>query len=256
MESTTLEPTARESAHSESVLYLLPSLLDAEWGGDHIGSRVREILANLKYLVVESEREARRMIRRMLPGVDLNRYTLVLLNEHHREPRYGDFLEPMQRGYSMGLMSDAGLPVLADPGSGLVLEAHRQGWKVEPLSGPSSLMLAWMASGLNGQHMEFHGYLPIQASDRIRQLREMEQRSQRTHQTQVWIETPYRNDALLESALRCLQPNTLLCVACEITGGPKEWIKTRRVNEWVEAMQRGEGPSLHKRPCVFLLQCP
>ena len=251
-----MESKEAASEHSKPILYLLPSLLDAEWGSDHIGSRVREVLSGLEYLVVESEREARRMIRRLLPGVDLNQYNLVLLNEHQREPRYEDFLEPMQRGYSVGLMSDAGLPVLADPGSGLVLEAHRMGWKVEPLSGPSSLMLAWMASGLNGQRMEFHGYLPIQANDRIRQLREMEQRSQRTHQTQVWIETPYRNDALLESALRCLQPNTLLCVACEITGGPKEWIKTRRVNEWVEAMQRGEGPSLHKRPCVFLLQCP
>lgn len=240
----------------QPVLYLLPSLLDAEFGLDHLGEKVAKVLGEIRHLVVESERESRRMIRRILPGVDLQAYQTMVLNEHHQEPDYDVYLEPMSKGYSMGLLSDAGCPVLADPGSGLVLEVHRRGWRVEPVSGPSSLLLAWMASGLNGQRMEFHGYLSVQPTERMRDLRELEQRSHRTRQTQVWIETPYRNQALVETALRCLKPSTLLCIACELTGGHREWIKTCTVAEWNTLSSLGNFPNLHKRPCVFLLQCP
>ncbi|MFM9143113.1 MAG: SAM-dependent methyltransferase [Bacteroidota bacterium] len=245
-----------ESPSEQPVLYLLPSLLDAEFGLDHMGEKVGKVLGEICYLVVESERESRRMIRRILPGVDLQRYQTMVLNEHHADPDYAVYLEPMVQGHSMGLLSDAGCPVLADPGSGLVLEVHRRGWKVEPVSGPSSLLLAWMGSGLNGQRMEFHGYLAVQPSERMRDLRDLEQRSQRTRQTQVWIETPYRNQALVETALRSLKPSTLFCIACELTGGPREWIKTRSIADWNAAWARGDFPNLHKKPCVFLLQSP
>jgi 16S rRNA (cytidine1402-2'-O)-methyltransferase len=232
-----------ESSPMQPVLYLLPSLLDAEFGLDHLGEKVAKVLGEIRHLVVESERESRRMIRRILPGVDLQVYQTMVLNEHHQEPDYNVYLEPMLKGYSMGLLSDAGCPVLADPGSGLVLEVHRRGWRVEPVSGPSSLLLAWMASGLNGQRMEFHGYLAVKPTERMRDLRELEQRSHRTRQTQVWI-------------LRCLKPSTLLCIACELTGGHREWIKTCTVAEWNTLWALGKFPNLHKRPCVFLLQCP
>lgn len=237
-------------------MYLIPGLLDSVYGLDQFSEAQRERLGRLDHLIVESEKEARRTLKALLPGSDLNRWTLHLWNEHSKAEDLHAVLEPMRQGLSMGLMSDAGCPAVADPGSVLVLEAHRQGWRVEPVSGPSSLLLAWMASGLNGQRMEFHGYLPVDARARQSRLQEMEQRSRLLHHTQIWIETPYRNTVMLEAALRCLQAETLLCLACDLNGGPREWIRTMTVGAWNRYCLTGESFSLHKRPCVFLMQSP
>ncbi|MBM3936338.1 MAG: SAM-dependent methyltransferase [Sphingomonadales bacterium] len=236
-------------------LVLLPTLLDAEYGGDHVSEAMKGRLLQLSHLVVESEREARRMIRRILPTVDLNQYQMFLLNEHSSKADLRNLLELMEQGQDLGLMSDAGCPALADPGSGLVREVHRRGWKVVPYSGPSSIMLAWMSSGLNGQHMEFHGYLPVKNPALEIKIRELEAQSRRTHQTQIWIETPYRNQALLKALIKVLNPATQLCIACRLNGGPEEWIKTRSVQEWKVMADANKVPDLHKKPCVFLLQC-
>jgi 16S rRNA (cytidine1402-2'-O)-methyltransferase len=236
-------------------LILLPALLDAEFGGDQICEALKARLLQLRHLVVESERESKRMIRRILPNADIHPYHFYLLNEHNREDDLRPLLKPMEQGFDLGLMSDAGCPALADPGSSLVREVHRRGWKVVPCSGPSSIMLAWMSSGFNGQHMEFHGYLPVKSPALESKIRQLEADSRRTRKTQIWIETPYRNQALLATLLKVLHPATQLCIACRLNGGPGEWIKTLSLLEW--KMMDGSGliPDLHKKPCVFLLQC-
>ncbi len=236
-------------------LVLLPTLLDAEYGTEQVSTAFKARLLRLNHLVVESERESRRMIRRILPEANLNQYHLYLLNEHSNTDDLLKLLEPMERGHDLGLMSDAGCPALADPGSNLVLEVHRRGWKVVPFSGPSSIMLAWMSSGLNGQRMEFHGYLPVKSPALESKIRDLEAESRRTHQTQIWIETPYRNQSLLNSLLKILNPSTLLCLACRLNGGPEEWIKTATVQEWIVMVGANLVPTFHKKPCVFLLQC-
>lgn len=236
-------------------LILLPALLDAEFGNDQVCEALRTRLSQVRHLVVESERESRRMIRRILPEIDIHQYQLYLLNEHSHEADLSSLLEPMERGFDLGLMSDAGCPALADPGSSLVREVHRRGWKVVPCSGPSSIILAWMSSGFNGQHMEFHGYLPVKSPALETKIRELESQSRRTRQTQIWIETPYRNQALLATLLKVLQPATQLCIACRLNGGPGEWIKTLSLLEWKIMADSGRIPDLHKKPCVFLLQC-
>lgn len=237
-------------------LVLLPTLLDAEFGVDQISKALKFRLSQLRHVVVESERESRRMIRRILPEADINQYQLYLLNEHSHQGAISNLLEPMELGFDLGLMSDAGCPALADPGSALVREVHRRGWKVVPFSGPSSIMLAWMSSGFNGQHMEFHGYLPVKSPAMESKIRELEVASRKTKQTQIWIETPYRNQGLLTTLLKVLHPATLLCIACRLNGGPEEWIRTLSVLEWKMMGDAGHLPDLHKKPCVFLLQCP
>ncbi|MBM3924048.1 MAG: SAM-dependent methyltransferase [Sphingomonadales bacterium] len=241
---------------SSPELVLLPTLLDAESGAEQVSAALQARMLRLHHLVVESEREARRMIRRILPKVDINQYKLYLLNEHSNASEFVHLLAPMEQGYDLGLMSDAGCPALADPGSALVMEVHRRGWKVVPFSGPSSIMLAWMSSGLNGQHMEFHGYLPVKTPALESKIRDLEAQSYRTHQTQIWIETPYRNQSLLHTLLRLLHPSTLMCIACRLNGGAEEWIKTCSVQEWKRMLGSNLIPDLHKKPCVFLLQCP
>jgi len=241
---------------SSPELVLLPTLLDAESGAEQVSAALQARMLRLHHLVVESEREARRMIRRILPKVDINQYKLYLLNEHSNASEFVHLLAPMEQGYDLGLMSDAGCPALADPGSALVMEVHRRGWKVVPFSGPSSIMLAWMSSGLNGQHMEFHGYLPVKSPALESKIRDLEAQSYRTHQTQIWIETPYRNQSLLHTLLRLLHPSTLMCIACRLNGGAEEWIKTCSVQEWKRMLGSNLIPDLHKKPCVFLLQCP
>ncbi|MFM8786853.1 MAG: SAM-dependent methyltransferase [Bacteroidota bacterium] len=164
---------------SSPELVLLPTLLDAEYGAEQVSAALQGRMLRLHHLVVESEREARRMIRRILPKVDINQYHLYLLNEHSNASELMPLLAPMEQGHDLGLMSDAGCPALADPGSALVMEVHRRGWKVVPYSGPSSIMLAWMSSGLNGQHMEFHGYLPVKNPALDAKIRDLEAQSRR-----------------------------------------------------------------------------
>lgn len=195
---------------------------------------------------MEELRTARRFLsayglRGRIDGLDLHE-----LNEH-TPPAQVEAMLPLFEGQDVGLMSEAGLPAVADPGAALVALCHRHGIEVVPLVGPSSLMLALMASGLNGQCFSFRGYLPAKTEERRNALRALEKRSAAEHETEIFIETPYRNDAMIQDLLATLRDSTRLTLAADITL-PTEWIRTRTVREW-----KAEKPLVGKRPCVFLI---
>lgn len=206
-----------------------------------------EILCNLKYFVVEELRTARRYLSKAGLKGNIDTLELFLLNEHTNDHEVESYLSILLGGHSMGMVSEAGLPAVADPGAKLVALAHKNGVEIIPLVGPSSLMLALMASGKNGQSFAFVGYLPIKAEERKSRIKELERTATRTGQSQIIIETPYRNDALLADFLLTCSDNTLLTVAANITT-PQAFIKTKSVAQW-----KRERPELNKQPCVFIL---
>jgi 16S rRNA (cytidine1402-2'-O)-methyltransferase len=172
---------------------------------------------------------------------------LFSLNKHTDSKEHQEFIKPLLEGKNIGLMSEAGCPGIADPGAAIVKIAHEKGIKVIPLVGPSSILLALMASGMNGQSFTFNGYLPIDKSEKKATLKQLEKLSFDKNQSQLFIETPYRNNKLLEDILETLQPNTLLCIACDITL-PSEFIKTLPINNW-----KKQKIDLHNRPCIFII---
>ena len=172
---------------------------------------------------------------------------ISVLNKHTEIAEHNEFIQPLLRGENIGLMSESGCPGIADPGAVIVKLAHEKGIQVVPLVGPSSILLALMASGMNGQSFAFNGYLPIDKNDKKQALKNFERLSQDKNQSQLFIETPYRNNKLMEDLLQILQPSTYLCVACDITL-PTEYIKTKTVNEW-----KKEKADLHNRPCIFII---
>ena len=196
--------------------------------------------------MVENEKTARKMIRCIYPEVSQPDLTLSILDKNTPTAEIESLLSPCQKGISIGLMSEAGVPAVADPGSRLVEVAHQKNIKVIPLVGPSSILLALMASGLNGQSFAFNGYLPIDSNDKKRTILELEKRSFSFGQTQIFMETPYRNDKMFEFLLKILGNETLLSVAVEINGD-KEYIKTLPVSMW----KTTTSPDLHKRPAIF-----
>lgn len=206
-----------------------------------------ELLEEIKHLVVENEKTARRFIRAIGSKRDFLQLNLILLDKHTKRNELSEAVQLLLAGNDVGLMSEAGCPGVADPGQILVAEAHRYNIKVKPLIGPSSILLAMMASGLNGQHFTFNGYLPIDKKDRVRALRELDNSVQKTQQTHLFIETPYRNQAMIEDILKTCSPSTQLCVAVDITL-QTESIRTLRIDEWKTVKI-----DLHKRPCIFLL---
>src|SRR5581483_7953556 len=167
--------------------------------------------------------------------------------KHNRDIDTSDFFKGLTSGHDVGLMSEAGCPGVADPGSEIVAEAHRRGIKIVPLVGPGSILLALMASGFNGQSFTFHGYLPIDKSERAKKIKEMEATATRLNQTQIFIETPFRNNQLLEEILRSCTAKTRLCIACNLTADD-EFVQTKTIAEWKQKV-----PDLHKRPTIFLL---
>jgi 16S rRNA (cytidine1402-2'-O)-methyltransferase len=169
------------------------------------------------------------------------------LNQHTSPEQISDFLSPLAKDVSVGLLSEAGCPAVADPGADIVAIAQQMGYRVVPLVGPSSLLLALMASGFNGQHFAFHGYLPIDATSRAASIKMFESRIYAEHQTQLFIETPYRNNKLIEDFVRICKPTTKLCIAANITC-KDEYIQTRPVKDW-----KGNMPDLNKKPALFLL---
>ncbi|MCH5240352.1 MAG: SAM-dependent methyltransferase [Muribaculaceae bacterium] len=205
-----------------------------------------EIAKRLSYFIVENVRTARRCLKKMAPEIDISSLTFYELNEHTPTNEISGYLEPLRRGESMGLMSEAGCPGVADPGAAVVKIAQREGLKIIPLVGPSSILLSLMGSGLNGQLFTFNGYLPVDAHDREKRIRELEALSRKTGGTQIFIETPYRNSKMLESLLKALGGETLLCVAANITT-VEEQIITRKVKEW-----RKLNIMLEKVPTIFL----
>jgi 16S rRNA (cytidine1402-2'-O)-methyltransferase len=229
-------------------LYLLPSPLEPG-GWPHLPPAATEALARLEHFVVENLKPARRTVvhARKLQGEqrpDLSPVQFYGL----QEPDLLDRLEAQfLQGSAIGLLSDAGAPGVADPGRQVVYLAHSRGCRVVPVSGPSALLLGLMASGLNGQAFSFHGYLPRQAKARKQRLKQLDREAWQSGTTQIFMETPYRNDALLADVLTSCQPGTLLCIAATLTGAA-EFVSTRMIQEWQAAP-----PALHKQPAVFYL---
>jgi len=226
-------------------VYLIPCYLDEEHL-EVIPPYVLEAVQQCQVFFVENERTARRFLKRIWKEMVIDNYNWYAIHKAEMEVK-DQFRQQLQRGKNIGIISEAGCPGVADPGQILVAVAQQMGAVVKPLVGPSSILLALMASGLNGQHFRFHGYLPIDAGARNKLLKELEQESIRTGCTQIFIETPYRNNALLEAILQQCRPDSRLCVAVDITG-TNEVIQTRTLREW----QKNK-PELHKRPAVFLI---
>ena len=209
---------------------------------------VLQVVKGLRHFVVEDIRTARRHLRKMAPEVVIDDLEFMVLNEHSQKLELEMLLEPVFRGFDVGILSEAGCPGIADPGADLVRIAHEKGIRVVPLVGPSSILLALMASGMNGQHFAFLGYLPVKPPERHHSIREIERNSARNRQTQIFIEAPYRNAKLLEDLLVVCHPHTRLCIAADLTL-ESELVATKTISEWKKSV-----PDINKRPAIFLLQ--
>lgn len=233
-------------------LYLIPVTLGdeniAELLPKSLPPDVIEIAQKLEHFVVETEKPARQFLSAIKTIKPVRELVLNLLNEHTLDKDVAALLAPLLAGKDVGLMSDAGCPGIADPGAKLVALAHLKNIKVVPFVGPSSILLSLMASGLNGQQFTFLGYLPVDKVARNLRLKEIEKRSQTHNETQIFIETPYRNQHMLEAILSSCNANTRLCIACHISL-PDEMIVTKQISEW----KRNPLPDLNKKPTVFLL---
>ena len=207
----------------------------------------REVILGIRHFIVEEVRSARRFLKRVDKDIDIDALTFYPMGKHADAALFANYLKPLEAGEDMGVISEAGCPAVADPGADVVAIAQRKGFKVVPLVGPSSMIMAVMASGLNGQSFAFNGYLPIDPADRERRLRQLETRAVQEHQTQLFIETPYRNEKLFKTLCQVLRPQTRLCIAAGITTAD-EWIRTLTVAEW----RRTTLPDLSKTPAIFL----
>lgn len=230
-----------------SVVYLIPTTLGETPIDSVIPNQVKEVISNTKHFIVEDIRTARRFISKLKLGIEIDSLTFFELNEHTPISEVRDMLNPAIEGHDMGIISEAGVPGVADPGADAVAAAHLLGIKVKPLVGPSSILLSLMASGLNGQNFAFVGYLPIKPTDRIKAIKSIEQRSLRERQTQIFIETPYRNNSLIKDLLQSCASETRLCIAADITTDD-EYIVTKKIGDW-----RKQVPDMHKRPTVYLI---
>ena len=231
----------------ETALYLIPVTL-----GDTEIARVLPdynagVIAGIRHFIVEDVRSARRFLRKVDPQFDIDGSQFFELNKHTVPEVVAGYLKSLQDGKPMGVISEAGCPAVADPGADVVAVAQRKGLKVVPLVGPSSIILSVMASGFNGQSFAFNGYLPIKPEERAKKLRQLEQRIYNEEQTQLFIETPYRNGKMIEDILKNCRPQTKLCIAANLTC-EGEYVRTLTVKEW-----RGKVPDLSKIPCIFLL---
>jgi 16S rRNA (cytidine1402-2'-O)-methyltransferase len=234
-------------AETKGKLYLIPSPLGENDPAEVIPAPVLESLEKFRTFVVEEVRTARRYLSRAGLRGKIGELEFFELNEHTEQATIEGYIKLFDGGNDVALISEAGLPAVADPGAQLVALAHRHGIEVIPFVGPSSLMLALMASGLNGQSFAFCGYIPAKTDERRSRLRTLEKVSGQLRQTQILIETPYRNDSLFADILAVCGPSTRVCVACNITM-PDAYIKTMKVSEWKKA-----GLNIGKRPCVFLI---
>lgn len=231
----------------EAALYLFPVPLSEGDTEGVLPRRNLELLRGVRYFVVENLRSARRFLKRCDRSIDIDALHFTELSEHTDVKDVPAMLAPLEQGHAMGVISEAGCPAVADPGADLVAVAQRRGLKVVPLVGPSSILMALMGSGLNGQSFTFNGYLPVDGAARTARLREMERAIHRDGTTQLFIETPYRNNRLIEELARTLRAETLLCVASDITG-PRESIVTLPAHKW-----RTRKYDYNKIPTIFAL---
>lgn len=228
-------------------LYLIPSPLGDYAPEEVIPAPALEKVRTITRFVVEETRTARRYLSAAGLRGHIGELEFHELNEHTRPEEVDAYIKLFEDGTDVGLISEAGLPAVADPGSLLVALCHRNGIEVVPFVGPSSLMMALMSSGLNGQSFAFRGYIPVKTEDRRKALKDMEKLSAQLRQTQIFIETPYRNDSMIADILATCSPSTRLCLAADITL-PDAFIRTKRVSEWKKSV-----PVIGKRPCVFLI---
>ncbi len=228
-------------------LYLIPTTLGDVEPTDVLPVTVKRAIQFIDDYVVENEKTARKFIKSVDPEKVQSTLRLSSLNKHTLPAEYNAMIQPCMEGRNVGLMSEAGCPGVADPGAVIVKLAHEKGIQVVPLVGPSSIILAMMGSGMNGQQFAFNGYLPIDKSEKKAAIKSLEKLSHDKNQSQIFIETPYRNNKLLEDILQALQPSTHLCVAADITL-PTEYIKTQRVSDWKKTTV-----DLHNRPAIFII---
>ncbi|MCR8557475.1 SAM-dependent methyltransferase [Mucilaginibacter sp. BJC16-A38] len=228
-------------------LYLIPVPLADEAAAKSFTPYLVDTINSIKEYIVENEKTARRFLKEA--GLKTPQSELLIhdYGKHNRADGTAEFFKGLQGGTDVGIMSEAGCPGIADPGAELVEKAHRMGIKVVPLVGPSSILMALMASGFSGQSFTFHGYLPIDKAARSKKIKELEMLSEKNDQTQLFIETPFRNNPMLEEILKTAHPKTRLCIACDITA-PTEFIQTKTIADWQKKV-----PELHKRPTIFLI---
>ncbi len=232
----------------EGVLYLIPNTL-----GDSAINRVLpsynvEVIREIKNFIVEDVRTTRRFLKKVDSNINIDELQFFTLNGHTKHEEIFSYLDPLKNGMDMGIISEAGCPAIADPGAEVVRIAQERGYHVVPLVGPSSILLGLMASGFNGQSFAFVGYLPIKDNERILRIKQLEKRAHVEKQSQIFIETPYRNEKMFSDILSSCSGDTKLCIACDITL-PTEYIKTKTVAEW----KKSKHDDLSKRPCIFIL---
>lgn len=229
-------------------LYLIPVTLGPTAIDKVLPAYNREVILGIRHFIVEEIRTARRFLKAVERSIDIDSLTFYEMGKHADANRFSQFLAPLRKGESVGVISEAGCPAVADPGADIVAIAQREGLPVVPLVGPSSILLAVMASGFNGQSFAFHGYLPIDGAQRSKRLKQLEARARAEKQTQLFIETPYRNAKLFADILAACSPQTKLCVAAGLTTDD-EYIRTRSLKDW---KQKGL-PDLGKIPAIFLI---
>lgn len=228
-------------------LYLFPTTLGESPLSAVLPEMNTQLMSGIQHFIVEDIRTARRFIRKCLPTVVIDELTFFVLNKHTPPDTISTFLQPLRDGHDMGVLSEAGCPAIADPGADVVAYAQQIGSRVVPLVGPSSIILALMASGFNGQSFAFNGYLPVQLPDKIKALKKYEGRIVHDQQTQIFIETPYRNAKTLADILANCPPDFRLCIAADITLST-EYIVTDTIKSW-----KNNIPDLNKRPAIFIL---
>lgn len=231
-------------------LFLIPTVIAQDTAEQVLPPQVLETLSHTDYFLAENLRTSRRFISALRLGRPIDQLHFEVLDKHTPAQEIAPLLAPLRQGHDMGILSEAGCPGVADPGALAVAYAHQHNITVVPLVGPSSFLLALMASGFSGQSFAFRGYLPIDKEARLKAIRQLEKEARHHRQTQIFMETPYRNDALLRDILIHCATDTLVCLAKDVTG-PNEFIKTQTVREWQQQV-----PTLHKIPTVFLLSAP
>lgn len=228
-------------------LYLIPVTLGDTDINRVLPSHNLEVIKTIKHFIVENIRSARRFLKKCDPSINIDELTFYELNKHTKLEMISTYLEPIKKGENIGIISESGCPAIADPGADVVSIAQKRGYKIVPLVGPSSILMSLMASGFNGQSFAFQGYLPIDNSEKIRKIKQLESRSYSENQTQIFIETPYRNQKLAEDLIANCKPQTKMCIAMNISLD-NEYIVTKTMKEW-----KGKLPEMHKQLCVFLI---
>ncbi len=230
------------------MLYLIPAFLTPESPDLWVTEFLRNLVAEYPIFFAENTKTARKVLREILPEIQQNRLELYEFNKNSSSEDFDVFVAHIQSGKKVVYLSEAGMPCIADPGNKLVSYCHLHATRVVPVSGPSSILLALISSGFNGQEFSFHGYLPIEKSERRAKIKSLESLVLQTNYTQIFMETPYRNAALLKDLVEVLSSQTLLCIAANLQSPNSEFIKTKRIGEW-----KNNIPELHKMPCIFLL---